>query len=146
MSLLATGFPYDRRERRRFYLHFWEEFMTRVQGVRRSGAAALDLAYVACGRTDGFWEFGLKPWDVGAGALLVQEAGGRVSNMDSSQLDLAAGQIVASNGRIHEEIVNVIRSTNRRLNASVVTAVSGWKFQAIPDRQSVEVDVVLSHQ
>ncbi len=110
-SLLTTGFPYDRRERRRFYLCFWEEFMRRVQGVRRSGAAALDLCYLACGRIDGFWEFGLKAWDVAAGSLLIQEAGGRVTNMDGTPLDLTAGNILATNGRIHDEMMEVIRAT-----------------------------------
>ncbi|HTT74556.1 MAG TPA: inositol monophosphatase family protein [Candidatus Binataceae bacterium] len=110
-SLLATGFPYDRRERRHYYLTFWEAFMMRVQGVRRTGSAALDLAYAACGRTDGFWEFGLKPWDVAAGALIVEEAGGLVSNMDGSPLDLAGGQIVASNGRLHQPIIEVLATT-----------------------------------
>jgi myo-inositol-1(or 4)-monophosphatase len=105
LALLSTGFPYDRRERRRYYLAFWEFFMMRTQGVRRTGSAALDLAYTACGRTDGFWEFGLKPWDVAAGALLVEEAGGHVSNMDGSRLDVAAGKIVASNGRLHQQII-----------------------------------------
>src|SRR5580704_18376757 len=101
LALLATGFPYDRRERRRFYLAFWEAFMLRTHGVRRTGSAALDLAWVACGRVDAFWEFGLKPWDVAAGALLVDEAGGRVTNMDGSRLDLAGAQILASNRRVH---------------------------------------------
>lgn len=110
-SLLATGFPYDRRERRRFYLCFWEAMMTRTQGVRRAGSAALDLAAVACGRIDGFWEFGLKPWDVAAGSLLVAEAGGRVTNMDGTPLDLAAAQILATNGRIHEEMREVLAAT-----------------------------------
>lgn len=108
-ALVGTGFPYDRRQRRRFYLCFWEYFMMRAQGVRRTGAAALDLANLACGRLDGFWEFGLKPWDVAAGSLMVREAGGRVTNMDGTPLDLAAGQIVASNGRIHDEMLEVIR-------------------------------------
>jgi myo-inositol-1(or 4)-monophosphatase len=110
-SLLATGFPYDRRLRPRYYLAFWEAFMMRVQGIRRTGSAALDLAYVACGRVDGFWEFGLKPWDVAAGALLVEEAGGHVSNTDGSPLDLAGGRIVASNGRLHQEILEVVAAT-----------------------------------
>ncbi|HKV55068.1 MAG TPA: inositol monophosphatase family protein [Candidatus Binataceae bacterium] len=111
MSLLATGFPYDRRERRRFYLTFWEAFMMRTHGVRRTGSAALDLAWVACGRVDGFWEFGLKPWDVAAGSLMVEEAGGHVSNMDGSLLDSAGGQIIASNGRLHEQIIETIATT-----------------------------------
>ncbi|MGH7947989.1 MAG: inositol monophosphatase family protein [Candidatus Binataceae bacterium] len=110
-SLLLTGFPYDRRERRRFYMCFWEQFMTRVQGVRRTGAAALDLAYVACGRNDGFWEFGLKAWDVAAGSLIVEEAGGRVTNMDGTRLDLNGGKILASNGRIHREMLREIAAT-----------------------------------
>lgn len=110
-ALLSTGFPYDRRERRRYYLCFWEELMTRVQGVRRTGAAALDLAYVAAGRTDGFWEFGLKAWDVAAGALLVEEARGRVTNMDGSPLELAGANILATNGRLHEELSAVIVGT-----------------------------------
>src|SRR6185437_3070503 len=92
-SLLLTGFPYDRRERRRFYLTFWETFMMRSHGVRRTGSAALDLCWVASGRVDAFWEFGLKPWDVAAGALMVEEAGGQVSNMDGSPLDLSGAQI-----------------------------------------------------
>jgi myo-inositol-1(or 4)-monophosphatase len=108
-SLLATGFPYDRRERRRFYLCFWEDMMTRVEGVRRAGSAALDLASVASGRLDGFWEFGLKAWDVAAGALLVKEAGGAVTNMDGTRLDLAGAQILASNGKLHREMERVLR-------------------------------------
>jgi len=108
-SLLATGFAYDRRERRRFYLCFWEEMMTRVEGVRRAGSAALDLASVACARIDGFWEFGLKPWDVAAGSLLVEEAGGKVTNMDGTRLDIAGAQILATNSRIHREMAEVLR-------------------------------------
>ncbi len=110
-SLLGTGFPYDRRQRRRYYLSFWEAFMMRVQGVRRTGSAALDLAYVACGRLDGFWEFGLKSWDVAAGSLIVEEAGGRVTNMDASPLALDAGHIAASNGQLHDQIVTTIAET-----------------------------------
>jgi myo-inositol-1(or 4)-monophosphatase len=110
-SLLATGFPYDRRERRRYYLCFWEAFMMRCQGVRRTGAAALDLTYVACSRTDGFWEFGLKAWDVAAGALIVEEAGGRVTNIDGSTLDIDAGKLVATNGRVHAQMIAVLEET-----------------------------------
>lgn len=110
-ALIGTGFPYDRRQRRRFYLCFWENFMMRAQGVRRTGAAALDLGNLACGRLDAFWEFGLKPWDVAAGSLIVCEAGGRVTNMDGMHLDLAAGQILASNGLVHDEVLEVIRVT-----------------------------------
>jgi myo-inositol-1(or 4)-monophosphatase len=108
MSLLATGFPYDRRERRRYYMAFWESFMMSTQGVRRTGSAALDLAWTACGRVDAFWEFGLKPWDIAAGALVVEEAGGQVSNMDGSPLDLTGAQIIASNGRLHQQMIELI--------------------------------------
>ena len=108
-SLVATGFPYDRRERRRFYLCFWEDMMTRVEGVRRAGSAALDLASVASGRLDGFWEFGLKAWDVAAGALLVKEAGGTITNMDGTPLDLAGTQMLATNGKLHREMEQVLR-------------------------------------
>jgi len=107
-ALLQTGFPYDRRERRRFYLAFWEAFMMCVQGVRRTGAAALDLCCVASGRVDGFWEFGLKPWDVAAGSLIIEEARGRISNMDGSPLDLEGANILASNGKLHQQMIDVI--------------------------------------
>jgi len=107
-ALLATGFPYDRRERRNFYFTFWEAFMMRTQGVRRTGSAALDLCYVACGRVDAFWEFGLRPWDVAAGALIVAEAGGRVTNLDGSALDLDARNILASNGKVHRAMRETI--------------------------------------
>jgi myo-inositol-1(or 4)-monophosphatase len=108
LSLLATGFPYDRRERRNFYFTFWEAFMMRTHGVRRTGSAALDMCYVACGRVDAFWEFGLRPWDVAAGALIVAEAGGRVTNLDGSMLDLDARKILASNGRLHRAMRETI--------------------------------------
>lgn len=110
-ALLVTGFAYDRRERRRFYLAFWEAFMMRTHGVRRTGSAALDLAWVACGRADAFWEFGLKPWDIAAGALMVEEAGGEVGNLDGTSLDLTAGQILATNGRLHQSMLDTIAAT-----------------------------------
>jgi len=106
--MLCTGFAYDRRKRRRFYLAFWEAFMMRTQAIRRTGSAALDLTWVACGRADAYWEFGLKAWDVAAGALIVKEAGGRVTNMDGAAVDLDAGKIVASNGRLHRQMMAVI--------------------------------------
>jgi myo-inositol-1(or 4)-monophosphatase len=108
LALLTTGFAYDRRERRHFYLAFWEAFMMRTQGVRRTGSAALDLCNVACGRIDAFWEFGLHPWDVAAGALIVNEAGGRVTNSDGSRLDLNGGQILATNRRLHRAMLTTV--------------------------------------
>jgi len=108
-SLLCTGFPYDVRERSEFVRHF-ANFIMAAQGVRRDGAAALDLAYVAAGRFDGFWEEGLRPWDVAAGALLVEEAGGRVSNYSGGPLDINIPPILASNGLVHEEMMRVLHA------------------------------------
>jgi myo-inositol-1(or 4)-monophosphatase len=106
-ALLCTGFPYDVRERSEFARHF-ANFIMNAQGVRRDGAAALDLAYVACGRFDGFWEEGLKPWDVAAGSLLVEEAGGRVSKYDGGPLSIYSPPIMASNGLLHEQMMHVL--------------------------------------
>jgi myo-inositol-1(or 4)-monophosphatase len=86
-ALLATGFAYDRRTRAAFYLAYMQAFMIRAQGIRRAGAAAMDLAMVADGILDGFWEFNLSPWDVAAGSLLVEEAGGRVSSHQGTELE-----------------------------------------------------------
>ena len=100
-SLICTGFNpanYDRNGR------YFAAMSRQAQGVRRDGSAALDLAMVAAGRFDAFWEWDLKPWDVAAGALLITEAGGRVTAIDRSPLDIAAGTIAASNGRVHEEL------------------------------------------
>jgi len=106
-ALLCTGFPYDVRERSEFARHF-ANFIMNAQAVRRDGAAALDLAYVACGRFDGFWEEGLRPWDVAAGSLIVEEAGGRVSNFNGGPLSIYDPPILASNGLIHEQMMRVL--------------------------------------
>jgi len=106
-ALLCTGFPYDVRERSEFARHF-ANFIMNAQAVRRDGAAALDLAYVACGRFDGFWEEGLKPWDVAAGSLMVEEAGGRVSNFSGGPLSIYDPPILASNGLVHEQMMRVL--------------------------------------
>ena len=107
-ALLATGFPYDRRERTEFYLSFVADFMQRAQGIRRGGAAALDLCYVACGRFDGFWEWKLRPWDTAAGTLIVREAGGNVSDFRGGAFDLFGTQALASNGRLHAGMIGVL--------------------------------------
>lgn len=107
-SLLATGFPYDIRTSRRNNLNNFSNLAVRVQAIRRAGAAALDLVYVACGRFDGFWELKLQPWDLGAGALIVEEAGGRVTGLDGSLFSIYGGDVVASNGLIHEEMVEIL--------------------------------------
>ncbi|HEX8096804.1 MAG TPA: inositol monophosphatase family protein [Pyrinomonadaceae bacterium] len=106
-AMICTGFPYDVRERNDFARHF-TNFIMHAQAVRRDGSAALDLAYVACGRFDGFWEEGLRPWDVAAGVILIEEAGGRVSRYDGSPFDVYTPPIVASNGLVHEEMMRVL--------------------------------------
>jgi myo-inositol-1(or 4)-monophosphatase len=106
-ALLCTGFPYDVRDRGDFARHF-RNFIMRAQSVRRDGAAALDLAYVAAGRFDGFYEEGLRPWDVAAGVLLVEEAGGRVTHYDGSPFRIYTPPIAASNGLIHDAMLDVL--------------------------------------
>jgi myo-inositol-1(or 4)-monophosphatase len=110
-SLLTTGFPYNIRETRDTNLREYAAFALRCRGVRRLGAAVLDLAWVAAGRLDGFWELRLGPWDVAAGGLLVAEAGGRVTNLVGGALDVDAPALVASNGRIHDAMLAVLRET-----------------------------------
>jgi myo-inositol-1(or 4)-monophosphatase len=107
-ALLATGTPYDRRERADFYLAGIKAFMLRAQGIRRGGSAALDLCYVACGRVDAYWEWRLAPWDHAAGALIVREAGGRVTNAAGGDFDLFGDSTVASNGALHAEMLAVL--------------------------------------
>jgi myo-inositol-1(or 4)-monophosphatase len=112
-SLLATGFPYNIRETRDTNLKEYAAFALRCRGVRRLGSAVLDLAWVAAGRLDGFWELRLGPWDVAAGRLFVEEAGGRVTNLEGGALDLDAPAVVASNGRIHDAMLTVLRETRQ---------------------------------
>lgn len=112
-ALVGTGFPYDRQQRAATYLRIVQAFLVQVQGLRRAGAAALDLAWVAGGRLDAFWEPGLAPWDVAAGALLVQEAGGRVSDGEGAALRLNSPWIVASNTHLHPAMVQTLASLLR---------------------------------
>jgi myo-inositol-1(or 4)-monophosphatase len=104
-SLLATGFPSHKRHQNP-NIHFYQEFTLRSHGVRRAGSAALDLAYVAAGRLDGFWEFNLNPWDTAAGILLVEEAGGQVTDFSGRHFRLDSREILASNGLIHAELLS----------------------------------------
>ena len=103
-SLVATGFP-SRKRHANPNIHFYQEFTLRSHGVRRAGSAALDLAYVACGRLEAFWEFQLNPWDTAAGFLLVEEAGGLITGFDGSPRKLDSREVLASNGRIHAELL-----------------------------------------
>jgi myo-inositol-1(or 4)-monophosphatase len=107
-ALLVTGFPYDVREHPERHLPFFQAFLMRAQGIRRDGSAALNLCYLAMGRFDGFWEGNLSPWDLAAGVLLVREAGGRVSRYDDRPLALDGGQILATNGALHREMIEVL--------------------------------------
>jgi len=107
-ALLVTGFPYDVRTNPDNNLNRFANFAVRARAVRRLGSAAIDLAYVAAGRLDGYWEGRLNPWDVAAGALLVREAGGRVTNYDDETVPVPHLRLVASNGLIHSEMLQVI--------------------------------------
>ncbi len=110
--ILATGFPYHRKPSNLgVNLEILKYFLGRVQGIRRGGSAALDLAYVAAGRLDGFWEEHLKPWDMAAGALIVREAGGEISSFTGAQWDIFSTGIVASGKPIHPEIRNAVNQT-----------------------------------
>lgn len=108
-SLLTTGFPYDIRVRADNNLREYAAFAVRTRGVRRLGSAVIDLAWLAAGRFDGFWELRLGPWDVAAGGLMVEEAGGRLTALDGGPLDLDNPTLLASNGRIHDAMLAVLR-------------------------------------
>lgn len=114
-SILVTGFPYDRREHAEAYLVVLAEIMKRSRGTRRMGAAALDMAWVACGRFDGYWEHGgpqgVKPWDAAAGMLLTTEAGGMATNGDGALDDLQPSAFVVTNGKVHEELRLIVSQT-----------------------------------
>lgn len=103
-ALVATGFP-SRKRHANINIHFYYELAMRTHGVRRAGAAAIDLAYVAAGRLDAFWEFGLNSWDMAAGILLVEEAGGRVTDMKGAPAQLDGAHLLTDNGLVHEEIL-----------------------------------------
>ena len=106
-AMLCTGFPYNVRERPDFTRDF-ANFTMAAQAVRRDGSAALDLAYVACGRFDGFWEDGLSPWDIAAGQILIEEARGKVTNFDNEPLSIYTKKVLASNGLVHDAMRRVL--------------------------------------
>jgi myo-inositol-1(or 4)-monophosphatase len=107
-SLVATGFP-SRKRHDSPNIHFYHEFTLRSHGVRRAGSAALDLAYVACGRFEAFWEFNLNPWDTAAGILLLEEAGGTVTDFSGGPFRLDSREVLASNGLVHDELVGLFK-------------------------------------
>ncbi len=103
-ALFATGFPYKNRK---INLPYFSTMMDRCQAIRRLGAASLDMCYVAAGRFDGYWEFDIKPWDIAAGALIIEEAGGCVTDTNNNQLDLFGQDIFASNNKVHKETIKI---------------------------------------
>jgi myo-inositol-1(or 4)-monophosphatase len=107
-AMVCTGFPYNVRERPDFTRDF-ANFTMAAQAVRRDGSAALDLAYVACGRFDGFWEDGLSPWDIAAGKILIEEARGQVSNFENQPLSIYTKRVLASNGLVHDSMLRVLK-------------------------------------
>ena len=111
-ALCATGFP-SRKRHQNVNVHFYYQFAMLSHGVRRAGAAAIDLAYVACGRLDCFWEFNLNPWDMAAGVLLVREAGGACTDMHGAPFDLRGPHVLADNGALHEAVVELMERIYR---------------------------------
>ena len=116
-SLLVTGFHYDIHRDPAELIGLFGEFISRARAVRRLGSAALDLCYVAAGRFDGFWEHKLQPWDLAAGALIVAEAGGRVTTIDGRPFSSRAGSVLASNGHVHEEMLETIAGFSARFRS-----------------------------
>jgi len=109
-SLLVTGFAYNLRDNPNNNLDHFSRLLMRAQGIRRMGSAALDLCYVAAGRLDGFWELNLNPWDTAAGFLILTEAGGSVTDFSGKPFSIDKREILATNGKIHQEMVDVLRS------------------------------------
>ena len=120
-SLIATGFPSQKRHKNP-NIHFYHHITLQTHGVRRAGSAAMDLAYTACGRYDGYWEFNLNPWDTAAGVLLVHEAGGVVSDTDGAPFDIASKEVVASNGVLHASLLRELQAV-----------MSGEGLEELPD-------------
>ncbi|MBI5575416.1 MAG: inositol monophosphatase [Deltaproteobacteria bacterium] len=112
-SLLSTGFAYDVNTASDNNLGYFQEFVFTGQAIRRDGSAALDMCYLACGRFDGFWELSLKPWDTAAGLLILKEAGGIATRLDGSPYDIHQPDILASNGRIHGQMLDVLKRTGK---------------------------------
>jgi len=113
-AMLVTGFPYDVHARVDEIVGLFAAFVGQARAVRRLGSAAIDLCYVAAGRLDGFWESDLKPWDIAGGALIVAEAGGRVTGTDGGAFSSRGGHVLATNGRLHDDMLGVIRSFRDR--------------------------------
>lgn len=124
-SLVSTGFP-SRKRHASPNIHFYQEFTLRSHGVRRAGSAALDLAYVAAGRTEAFWEFNLNPWDTAAGILLVEEAGGRVTDFAGKRYRIDSQEILATNGLIHQEMVDLFANMFAGRDLAPIPTAAEW--------------------
>jgi len=109
-SLLCTGFPYRQGAETKLWLRTFAAIMPRAQSIHRTGSSVLDMAYVACGRYDGFWEMGLKEWDIAAGSLMIKEAGGMVTNIDGNTDAFKSGNVVAGNPKVHEKIQHILNN------------------------------------
>ena len=129
-SLVSTGFP-SRKRHQNVNIHFYYQLAMLTHGVRRGGSAAIDLAYTACGRLEAFWEFGLNPWDMAAGTLLIEEAGGKVSGMKGEPLDLHGQYLLVDNGLIHAEILNLFGEifAGRYRHEMPTLPVEEWELQ-----------------
>jgi myo-inositol-1(or 4)-monophosphatase len=127
-ALVATGFP-SRKRHTSPNIHFYHEFTLRSHGVRRAGSAALDLAYVAAGRLDAFWEFNLNPWDTAAGVLLVEEAGGRVTDFSGDHFQLSSLEVLATNGLIHDELLGFFADMFAGRKLSTIPTPAEWASQ-----------------
>ena len=112
-SLIVTGFPYDRKKNPEDYLSMLRAFLTRVQCIRRTGSAAIDLCYVSCGRFDGYYEMKLNPWDKAAGMIILEEAGGKLTDFSGNPLTLGSIQNLSTNGQVHEEMLRVLAPFKR---------------------------------
>ena len=138
-SLVATGFP-SRKRHASPNIHFYQEFTLRSHGVRRAGSAALDLAYVAAGRIEAFWEFNLNPWDTAAGILLVEEAGGRVTDFSGHRFRIASEEILASNRLIHNEMLALFAGMFAGRDLTPIPTAAEWaakrKARACPPRRA----------
>ncbi|HQE81310.1 MAG TPA: inositol monophosphatase family protein, partial [Syntrophorhabdaceae bacterium] len=115
-ALLSTGFPYDLPTSERNNIDNFIAFLYKAQAIRRDGSAALNLCYLACGRFDGFWELKLNPWDMAAGFLMVEEAGGIVTDFEGNAFSIYRDEIIASNGLIHKDMLDVLQDLNRHKN------------------------------
>jgi myo-inositol-1(or 4)-monophosphatase len=115
-ALLATGFPYDIRTSKENNLNHFSNFAVKAQAIRRAGSAALDLSYVACGRFDGFWELKLRPWDIAAAELIIEEAGGKVTDFDGNESSIENKRLLASNSLIHDEMIAILLEQGAGLN------------------------------